>query len=71
MLEFYQDGSRRLDSNRDGSRRLNPERDGSRRVEDLFVDTKQRKMQRRIFGPESKKKSDSNNILDLINSVNR
>ena len=61
LLEFYQDGTRKLDSNRDGSRRFDEQKDGSRRLNDLFVDTKQRKLQRTILGP--------NNILDLINSV--
>lgn len=59
MLEFYQDGTRKLD--KDGSRRLAPNQDNSQRIEDLFVDTKRKSLERRLFG--------SQNVIDLINQV--
>lgn len=62
-LEFYQDGSRRLDKNKDGSRKFDETKDGSKRLaEEYFMESKKEALEKRLFGP-------SQNVMDLINNV--
>ncbi len=62
-LEFYQDGSRKLDKNKDGSRKFDETKDGSRRLaEEYFMESKKEALEKRLFGP-------SQNVIDLINNV--
>lgn len=62
ILDFYSDGSRKVDKNKDGSRRFDQSRDGSQRVvEEIFMDTKRKNLERRMFGPK--------NVLDVINNI--